>query len=273
LATTDDKHYAETIIKEMEESAKARGTGIAKRSAEYIEKKMDEGKAVIAVAPDGTWVGFCYIEAWEHGKYVANSGLIVAPAFRKTGVATQIKHKIFELSREKYPTSKIFGLTTGLAVMKINSDLGYEPVTYSELTNDEEFWKGCTSCVNFDILTSKQRKNCLCTAMLFDPAEAEAKIKEAEALRAAKAALEEPKPAPVVAEVPTVAEEPAVAEEPVLAEEGDASGHRHRHFKGNFKLFERWVRFKQYVLLKARRRDDGNDPSRKRSLLSFFFFW
>jgi hypothetical protein len=254
-ATAEDRHYAETITNEMEESAKARGTGIAKRSPEYIVSKMDEGKAVIAVTPDGTWVGFCYIEAWEHGKYVANSGLIVAPAFRKTGVATEIKHKIFELSREKYPASKIFGLTTGLAVMKINSDLGYEPVTYSELTNDEEFWKGCKSCVNYDILMSKERKNCLCTAMLFDPAEAAAKIKEAEALRAAKALAEMPTPATVA------------------ASEGDLVEHRHRHFKGNFKLFERWVRFKQFVLLKTRRRDEGNDPSRKRSLMSFFFFW
>jgi len=255
-ATADDKHYAETITNEMEESAKARGTGIAKRSPEYIEKKMDEGKAVIAITADGTWVGFCYVEAWEHGKYVANSGLIVAPAFRKTGVATEIKRKIFDLSREMYPTSKIFGLTTGLAVMKINSDLGYEPVTYSELTNDEEFWKGCKSCVNYDILMSKGRKNCLCTAMLFDPAEAEAKIKEAELLRAAKALEEQPQAATVA------------------TSEGDLVEHRHRHFKGNFKLFERWVRFKQFVLLKARRRDEGNgDSSRKRSLLSFFFFW
>src|SRR5687768_6325176 len=155
----------------MEESAKARGTGIAKRSPAYIEMKMREGKAVIATTQDGAWVGFCYIEAWEHGKYVANSGLIVAPAFRKTGVATEIKKKIFKLSREKYPTAKIFGLTTGLAVMKINSDLGYEPVTYSELTQDEEFWKGCQSCVNFEILKMKERKNCMCTAMLYDPVE------------------------------------------------------------------------------------------------------
>lgn len=254
-ATADDKHYAGTITKEMEESAKARGTGIAKRSPEYIERKMDEGKAVIAITQEGTWVGFCYVEAWEHGKYVANSGLIVAPAFRKTGVATEIKRRIFELSRELYPTSKIFGLTTGLAVMKINSDLGYEPVTYSELTNDEEFWKGCKSCVNYDILMAKERKNCLCTAMLFDPAEAEAKIKEAEQRRAAKALEEQPVPATVV------------------TPEGELLLHRHRHFKGNFKLFERWVRFKQFVLLKARRRDEGNDSSRKRSLLSLFFFW
>jgi hypothetical protein len=116
-------------------------------------------------------VGFCYIEAWGHEQFVANSGLIVAPAYRKSGVAKQIKRKIFDLSKEKYPTSKIFGLTTGLAVMKINSDLGYEPVTYSELTDDEEFWAGCKSCVNYDILMSKERKNCMCTAMLYDPAD------------------------------------------------------------------------------------------------------
>lgn len=169
VASSSDVKYATTITNEMESSAKARGTGIAKRSPEYVSKKMEEGKAVIAVLPDGTWVGFCYIEAWGHNSFVANSGLIVAPAFRKTGVAKQIKQTIFALSRKKYPDAKIFGLTTGLAVMKINSDLGYEPVTYSELTDDEEFWAGCKSCVNYDILMSKDRKNCMCTAMLYDP--------------------------------------------------------------------------------------------------------
>jgi hypothetical protein len=259
LATADDKKYAETITNEMEESAKARGTGIAKRSPEYITKKIEEGKAVIAVTQDGAWVGFCYIEAWEHGKYVANSGLIVAPAFRKTGVATEIKQRIFSLSREKYPSSKIFGLTTGLAVMKINSDLGYEPVTYSELTNDEEFWKGCKSCVNYEILTSKERKNCMCTAMLFDPVEAEAKIKAAADAKAAKA----------------LELEASNTESLLVTSDGELVQHRHREFKGNFKLFERWVRFKQFVLLKSfRRRDDGNAESsdKKRSLLSIFFW-
>ena len=170
IANSGDSNFAETITREMEESAKARGTGIAKRSIAYIIEKMIEGKAVIALTTADLWVGFCYIEEWSHGEFVANSGLIVSPAFRKSGVAKEIKHKIFELSREKYPDSKIFGLTTGLAVMKINSELGYEPVTYSELTQDETFWSGCKSCVNYDILTAKERKNCLCTAMLYDPA-------------------------------------------------------------------------------------------------------
>lgn len=248
LATADDKHYAETITTEMEESAKARGTGIAKRSPDYIVQKMEEGKAVIAITPDGTWVGFCYIEAWEHDKYVANSGLIVSPAFRKTGVATLIKKSIFNLSREKYPHAKIFGLTTGLAVMKINSELGYEPVTYSELTTDEEFWKGCKSCVNYEILKSKNRKNCMCTAMLFDPVEAEAKLK--------------------------AAEERAKAQTVVTPQGELVTQQRHREFKGNFSLFERWVRFKQFVLLKSpRRKDDGNsDPEKKKSLFSIFFW-
>jgi hypothetical protein len=163
-----DAHYATVITDEMASSAQARGTGIAKRSPEYIEQKINEGKAVIAVTDTGTWVGFCYIEVWK-GEYVANSGLIVAPEFRKSGVAKKIKKRVFDLSREKYPDAKIFGLTTGLAVMKINSELGYEPVTYSELTDDEQFWAGCKSCVNYDILVSKERKNCMCTAMLYDP--------------------------------------------------------------------------------------------------------
>ncbi len=250
IATADDIHYAPVITQEMEESAKARGTGIAKRSPEYLVKKMQEGKAVIAVTPDGTWVGFCYIEAWQHDKYVANSGLIVSPPFRKTGVATEIKKKIFNLSRKRYPEAKIFGLTTGLAVMKINSELGYEPVTYSELTTDEEFWKGCQSCINYDILVAKGRKNCMCTAMLFDPVEAEAKLKEAEEREKSKATLVTP--------------------------EGElVTHHRHRQFKGNFKLFERWVRFKQFVLLKGfRKRDDGSNgnASQKKSIFSFFFW-
>lgn len=168
-ADENDMHYAVTITDEMESSAKARGTGIAKRTPEYVAEKMKEGKAVIAHTKDGHWVGFCYIETWSHGEYVANSGLIVAPAFRKGGVAKAIKKKIFELSRQKYPEAKLFGLTTGLAVMKINSELGYEPVTYSELTQDEAFWAGCKSCVNYEILMSKDRKNCMCTGMLYDP--------------------------------------------------------------------------------------------------------
>lgn len=171
VAHSGDTRYAQTITDEMESSAKARGTGIAKRSPNYVAMKMNEGKAVIALLPDGTWVGFCYIEAWGHDSFVANSGLIVSPPFRKSGVAKLIKQTIFNLSREKYPKAKIFGLTTGLAVMKINSDLGYEPVTYSELTDDEEFWAGCKSCVNYEVLMSKDRKNCFCTAMLYDPAD------------------------------------------------------------------------------------------------------
>ncbi len=169
VAHSGDVHYSTTITDEMASSAKARGTGIAKRTPEYVAKKIEEGKSVIAHTADGTWVGFCYIEAWQHGQFVANSGLIVSPAFRKSGMAKKIKQTIFQLSREKYPNAKLFGLTTGLAVMKINSELGYEPVTYSELTDDEEFWAGCKSCVNYEILMSKDRKNCMCTAMLYEP--------------------------------------------------------------------------------------------------------
>ncbi|ADR21519.1 N-acetyltransferase [Marivirga tractuosa] len=169
IAKEADQIYAYTIIEEMAASAAKRGTGIARRSVEYIEKKMLEGKAVIALTQDKTWAGFCYIESWDHEKYVANSGLIVAPEFRNSGLAKAIKSEIFQLSRKKYPEAKIFGLTTGSAVMKINSALGYIPVSYSALTKDEEFWKGCQSCVNYDILQSKNKQNCICTAMLYTP--------------------------------------------------------------------------------------------------------
>ncbi len=160
--------FAEEICLLMEESAKIRGTGIAKRSPEYIREKMMEGKAVIATYEEKV-AGFCYIESWGHGKFVANSGLIVAPDFRKSGIARNLKKKTFELSQKKFPEAKLFGITTSLAVMKINSDLGYRPVTFSELTVDDEFWKGCGSCPNYDILMRNQRRMCLCTAMLYDP--------------------------------------------------------------------------------------------------------
>lgn len=171
VATASDVHYVQEICNEIAASAAARGTGIAKRSEEYLKEKILEGKAVIAFTKNKEWAGFCYIETWGHGEYVANSGLIISPQFRKSGLAKKIKQKIFLQSRTKYPHAKIFGLTTGLPVMKINSDLGYEPVTYSELTDDDSFWMGCKSCVNYEILMSKERKNCLCTAMLYDPVE------------------------------------------------------------------------------------------------------
>ncbi len=160
--------YAEAICSLIEESAKARGTGIAKRKPEYILGKMAEGKAIIALKGDQL-AGFCYIETWSHHRYVANSGLIVNPELRGMGVARKIKEKAFELSRERYPEAKLFGITTSQAVMKINSELGYKPVTFSELTQDEVFWKGCQSCPNYDVLSRTERKMCLCTGMLFDP--------------------------------------------------------------------------------------------------------
>ncbi|MHC0445022.1 GNAT family N-acetyltransferase [Flavobacterium sp. 3-218] len=159
------------ICKETLLSAAARGTGISGRPPELLAKKMKEGEAVIAFAPDGKWAGFAFISSWENGRYVSNSGLIVAPEFRHTGLAKRIKRKIFELSREKYPNALIFSLTTGLAVMKMNHKLGFEPVTYAELPKDEQFWENCKSCINCPILVSKGRKNCLCTAMLYNPKE------------------------------------------------------------------------------------------------------
>ena len=178
ISVANEAHapYAEIICRAIEDAARARGTGIARRSPEYILAKMREGKAIIAFTrSDGgaekVFAGFCYIETWGGKKYVANSGLVVQPEYRHSGIAKRIKKRAFELSRKKYPQAKLFGITTSHAVMKINTDLGYIPVPFSELTDDEEFWSGCASCPNYDILQRTQRRMCLCTGMLFDPAD------------------------------------------------------------------------------------------------------
>ncbi len=169
IANESHIKYATIISETISDSAKVRGTGIAKRTPEYIIKRLVNGNAVIALDQD-KFAGFCYIEVWGHQKFVANSGLIVHPDYRNQGLAKKIKKSIFDLSLKKFPEAKIFGITTGLAVMKMNYELGYKPVTFSELTDDPEFWKGCQTCKNFDILTRTERKMCLCTGMLYDPA-------------------------------------------------------------------------------------------------------
>ncbi|NMH87116.1 GNAT family N-acetyltransferase [Flavivirga algicola] len=167
IANKSHTKYAEIICETIAESAKVRGTGIAKRTPEYISTKIENGNAVIALDGD-IFAGFCYIELWGHGKFVANSGLIVHPDYRGKGLAKKIKHKVFKHSRTKFPDAKVFSITTGLAVMKLNSDLGYKPVTFSELTDDQTFWDGCQTCQNYDVLTRTNRKMCLCTGMLYD---------------------------------------------------------------------------------------------------------
>ena len=173
VANNSHTKYAKSICNLMEEAAKDRGTGIAERKPEYLQKKMIEGQAVIAIS-NSKAVGFCYIESWEGAKYVANSGLIVHPDYRNTGLAKAIKREIFQLSKQQFPNSKLFGITTSMAVMKINSDLGYQPVTFSELTQDEKFWKGCQTCTNFDILQRTNKKMCLCTGMICNLSETKA---------------------------------------------------------------------------------------------------
>jgi predicted GNAT family N-acyltransferase len=164
-----DVVFADEIIQEMESSAIARGSGIARRSAAAVIEKIDQGKAIIAVTENGEWAGFSYIEAWDNGKFVSNSGLIVSPKHRNQGVASTIKAQVFELSRNKYPEAMVFSITSGAAIMKMNTRLGFEPVTYDEVTRETSFWDACKSCVNYGVLQSKNRHNCLCTAMLFNP--------------------------------------------------------------------------------------------------------
>lgn len=183
VATLNDIRYADEIVKETEASAIIRGSGIAKRTPESIAQKMRDGKAVVAVTSSGQWVGFAYFQAYENNKFVSNSGLIVSPAFRNSGVAKAIKERVFKLSRRMYPEAKIISITSGAAIMKMNSALGFEPVTFADITHDEFFWEGCKSCVNYDILEGKKKCNCLCTAMLFDPEKEQADTIPAEVLR------------------------------------------------------------------------------------------
>jgi hypothetical protein len=169
IALPADVKYVYPILKEMEHSARARRTGIARRTPQSLCQKIYDGKAVIALAPGGEWAGFSYIESWSNGEFVSNSGLIVNPAYRKAGVATAIKQEIVALSGRRYPAAKIFSITTGAAVMKMNHQLGFEPVIYSDITQDSTFWDQCRHCVNHSILESNERKMCLCTAMIFYP--------------------------------------------------------------------------------------------------------
>lgn len=168
VASEEHLKYVTVINDTIEEAAKARGTGIARRTDEYITDKIKQGKAILALNRD-EFVGFCYIESWGHDKFVANSGLIVKASYRGMGVAKRIKKAAFDLSRKKFPNAKLFGLTTGEQVMRINTELGYVPVTFAKLTDDEQFWAGCKSCVNYDILQRTNMTKCLCTGMVYDP--------------------------------------------------------------------------------------------------------
>ncbi len=172
VVVADESHekYVDTILETISEAAKVRGTGIAKRTHEYLLKKMREAKAVIALDGD-KFAGFSYIETWQDKKYVTTSGLIVHPDYRGRGLAKRIKDMTFTLARIRWPHAKIFSLTSGAAVMAMNTQLGYKPVTFADLTQDEAFWKGCEGCVNVDILHRTGRRYCICTGMLYDPEE------------------------------------------------------------------------------------------------------
>ena len=170
VADPSHEKYVDTILKTIADAAKVRGTGIAKRTHEYLATKMKEAKAVIALE-NGNFAGFSYIETWGNKHYVTTSGLIVHPDYRGIGVAKRIKDLTFTLARVRWPQAKIFSLTSGSAVMKMNTQLGYHPVTFNDLTDDQSFWRGCEGCINVDVLHRTGRKYCICTAMLYDPEE------------------------------------------------------------------------------------------------------
>ncbi len=160
VADASHEKYVDLVLDTIREAAKKRGTGIAERTHEYVATKMKEGKAVLALDPSkqselgDTFVGFSYIETWGNKSYV-----------------TRIKDHTFTLARVRWPHAKIFSLTSGDAVMKMNTALGYVPVSFNQLTDDDAFWRGCRGCINHPILEMKNRKFCICTGMLYDPAQ------------------------------------------------------------------------------------------------------
>ncbi|MDR1454698.1 MAG: GNAT family N-acetyltransferase [Tannerella sp.] len=168
MADESHEKYVDILLETIENAARVRGTGIARRSPDYVAQKMKEGKAIIALAGEEL-AGFSYIESWGNKQFVATSGLIVVEKFRNRGLAKRIKYAAFRLARRRWPEAKLFSLTSGSAVMKLNTELGYVPVTFADLTDDEAFWRGCSGCINHDVLIRTRRRYCICTAMLFDP--------------------------------------------------------------------------------------------------------
>ena len=69
VADATHEKYVDTILQTIAEAAKVRGTGIAKRSPEYVATKMREAKAVIALSGE-KFAGFSYIETWGNNTYV-----------------------------------------------------------------------------------------------------------------------------------------------------------------------------------------------------------
>ena len=157
VADASHEKYVDTILETIRQAARKRGTGIAERTHEYVATKMKEGKAILALDPSvqtplgDKFVGFSYIETWGNKQYVTTSGLIVHPDYLGHGIAKQIKNYTFTLARVRWPHAKIFSLTSGDAVMKMNTQLGYVPVSFNQLTDDDAFWRGCEGCINHDI--------------------------------------------------------------------------------------------------------------------------
>lgn len=168
VADESHKQYIPDILAAIYEASQVKGVSIVMRDPYYLAQKMREGKAVIALC-EGAFVGFCYLECWQDEQFVANSGLIVRPEFRGQGVATRIKQQIFDQCRKLFPDACIFGITKSEAVIRMNTQLGFERVGYDQLTNDPKFWKGCDTCLNYPVLLANEGRSCHCVGLLYRP--------------------------------------------------------------------------------------------------------
>jgi hypothetical protein len=169
LATEADAKHLPRIADLLDEGAISRGIGRGRRPDSLMLQKIRENRSIMAFNPEGDVVGFCYIDTWNNDSFVVHNALIVAPKYRDKNLGWLIKEFAFKITRSRWPDAKIFGLTTTQAVMHINSKLGYEPVVYAALPQDERFWNGHSNCIYYDVLQRSGGRFCLCTAMLYDP--------------------------------------------------------------------------------------------------------
>lgn len=140
---------------------------IAQREPAFLRTKISAGQAAVALL-EAELVGFGYWSAWDAGRFVSHSGLVVRPDLRGVGLGRELKRCLFASSRERLPAAALMSLTNSPEVRAMNLSLGFRVVPLEDLPDDPEFWKGCDACRNIERVRSEGLR-CCCEAMLLDP--------------------------------------------------------------------------------------------------------
>lgn len=167
VSRSSDVAFVPHITALLEEAQRG-GAIIAIRPTDYLEGAIREKRAIVAVQ-GATLVGFAAAHAWESGKYVSHSALVVAPEFRGRHLARRIKRLLLDLTHKRWPDAAVMSLTLSHHVERMNQELGFETVPYCDLTKDPEFWKGCDGCIHQPHLKRNQQQDCHCWAGLLVP--------------------------------------------------------------------------------------------------------